>query len=416
MKIRLLFATIFIVLFSLNSFSQNEKDSLRSEIINYEQSKHVFLDKGRRLLLDHFEKSDMFKVKEVKDLLLKENEGNVYNTFYPIEFIYILYWTEEYNELIDFIKQVDFTLPVSNSVRILAATDNMFTSLLQQTVENKDLLLVFIEESEISEMDKEFLVLQLEDIIRAGLSNRIDLESEQTVYINELSDLFLDKYPDSPYDTIIRETIRYKFEPSPWAFYWDFLGFGAVVPTGNLSDYFSTGVGMEMALDLRYKKLVGILGFGFSGHTLDNEILINGVTWANNSSATLGIGYLNAGYLLLDTKKVSIYPFIGGGYSGFSTSQDIYKEIPELKKLKLNSWFPQVGIGFDYKFKMPNLDYYEMGSDGNWSRISVRYTYRMPDFSRSLEGRGDISQPMDGFTHSIMVSWGLGGRGTERVK
>lgn len=230
MKIRLLFATIFIVLFSLNSFSQNEKDSLRSEIINYEQSKHVFLDKGRRLLLDHFEKSDMFKVKEVKDLLLKENEGNVYNTFYPIEFIYILYWTEEYNELIDFIKQVDFTLPVSNSVRILAATDNMFTSLLQQTVENKDLLLVFIEESEVSEMDKEFLVLQLEDIIRAGLSNRIDLESEQTVYINELSDLFLDKYPDSPYDTIIRETIRYKFEPSPWAFYWDFLGFGAVVP------------------------------------------------------------------------------------------------------------------------------------------------------------------------------------------
>ena len=146
MKIRLLFATIFIVLFSLNSFSQNEKDSLRSEIINYEQSKHVFLDKGRRLLLDHFEKSDMFKVKEVKDLLLKENEGNVYNTFYPIEFIYILYWTEEYNELIDFIKQVDFTLPVSNSVRILAATDNMFTSLLQQTVENKDLLLVFREE------------------------------------------------------------------------------------------------------------------------------------------------------------------------------------------------------------------------------------------------------------------------------
>lgn len=167
MKIRLLFATIFIVLFSLNSFSQNEKDSLRSEIINYEQSKHVFLDKGRRLLLDHFEKSDMFKVKEVKDLLLKENEGNVYNTFYPIEFIYILYWTEEYNELIDFIKQVDFTLPVFNSVRILAATDNMFTSLLQQTVENKDLLLVFIEESEVSEMDKEFLVLQLEDIIRA---------------------------------------------------------------------------------------------------------------------------------------------------------------------------------------------------------------------------------------------------------
>lgn len=414
MKLRLLFATLLIVLLSLNSFSQN--DSLRSEILNYEQSKHDFLDKGRRLLLDHFEKSDLFKVKEVKDLLLEENDGNVYNTFYPIEYIYILYWTEEYDELIDFIKQVDFTLPVSNSVRILAATDNMFTTLLQQTLENKDMLLLFIKESNISDMDKEFLVLQLEDIIRAGLGNSIDFESEQTAYINDLSDQFLDKYPDSPYETIIRETIRYKFEPSPWAFYWDMIGLGAVVPTGNLSDYFSTGVGLEMALDLRYKKLVGIFGFGFSGHTLDNDIKINGVTWANSSSATLGLGYLNAGYLLVDTKRVSIYPFIGGGYSGFSTSQDVYKEIPELEKLKLNSWFPQVGFGFDYKFKIPKLDYYEMGSDGNWSRISVRYTYRMPNFSRSLDGRGNISQPMDGFIHSIMVSWGIGGRGTNRVK
>ena len=112
-------------------------------------------------------------------MLLKENEGNVYNTFYPIEFIYILYWTEEYNELIDFIKQVDFTLPVSNSVRIFAATDNMFTSLLQQTVENKDLLLVFIEESEVSEMDKEFSVAT-EDIIRA------DLVTELILSLNKL--------------------------------------------------------------------------------------------------------------------------------------------------------------------------------------------------------------------------------------
>ena len=48
------------------------------------------------MLLDHFEKSDLFKVKEVKELLLEENGGNVYNTFYPIEYIYIVYWTKEY--------------------------------------------------------------------------------------------------------------------------------------------------------------------------------------------------------------------------------------------------------------------------------------------------------------------------------
>jgi len=415
MKLKLLVSILLIASLSMKSFSQN--DSLRNQILNYEQSSHELLDKGRRLLMDYFVKSDLFKAKEVKDLLLKENDGNVYNTFYPIEYIYILYWTEEYNELLDFIKQVDFRHPVSSSVRILAQTDNMFSTLFQKTAENKDLLLVFIEESDVSEMDKEFLVLQLEDILRAGQSDgRMDFESEQTAYINELSDSFLEKYPDSHYETIIRETIRFKFAPSPWAFYWDMFGLGVVVPTGNLGEYFNTGGGMEMAFDIRYKKLVGILGFGFSGHSLNKDLNINNRVWTEESSATLGVGYLNAGYLLLDTKRFSIYPYIGGGYSGFSASEDVTKEIPELKKLKFNSWFPQAGIGFDYKFNIFMPSYYGAGSDENWSRISVRYTYRMPNFGTSLEGRGNVSQPMDGFIHSIMVSWGLGGRGTERVR
>lgn len=417
MKSKLILVILFIALFTINSYSQN--DSLRTQIMKYEQSDHDFLDKGRRMLKEHFSKSDMITVKEVKDMLIKENNGNVYNTFYPIELIYILYWTEEYDSLIDFIKQVDFTQPVSNSVRILALTDNLFSTLYQQTVENKDLLLVFIKESQVSEMDKEFLVLQLEDIIRAGQNEgRMYSESEHTEYINELSDQFLDKYPNSPFETIIRETIRYKFEPSPWAAYWDFAGFGAVIPTGNLADYFNTGVSMEMAIDVRYKKLVGIFGFGFSGHSLKNDIYINRVVWPRKSWATIGFGYLNAGYLLLDTKRFSIYPFMGAGYSGFSADENIIKETPELEKLKLNSWFTQAGIGFDFKFSMtaPYSLYHDMGTTNTDSRISVRYTYRMPNYGRNLESVSGINQSLDGFTHSIMVSWGLGGRGTTRVK
>ncbi|NLN48231.1 MAG: hypothetical protein GX154_03930, partial [Clostridiales bacterium] len=345
-------------------------------------------------------------------ILLKENDGNVYNTFYPIEYIYILYWTEEYEELIDFIKQVDFMQPVSNSVRILAQTDNIFSSLLQRTVDNKDMLLIFIDESAVPEMDKEFLVLQLEDILRAGqATGGIDFDSEHSMYINDLSDQFLENYPDSPYETIIRETIRYRFEPSPWAFYWDLAGFGAVIPTNNLSNYLSTGVCMEMAIDTRYKKLVSILGFGFSVHSLKKDMLINSAIWPEESSATLGMAYLNAGYLCLDTKHISLYPYIGIGYSGFSASEVDIEEIPELKKLSLNSWFPQAGIGFDFKFKM-NEPYYAVGTGDTSSRISVRYSYRMPNYGRKLE----TLQAMDGFTHSIIVSWGLGGRSTVRAK
>ena len=88
---------------------------------------------------------------------MKENEGNVYNTFYPIEYIYLLYWTEDYKELTDFIKQVDFNHPVSNSVAILARVDNLYPTLIQKTIEHKDILLIAIQNSSETDMDKDFL-------------------------------------------------------------------------------------------------------------------------------------------------------------------------------------------------------------------------------------------------------------------
>jgi opacity protein-like surface antigen len=398
----------------MNIFSQ--EDSLRNQILDYKDSSYEILSKGRRMLIDEFNKSDMLKVMDIKDLLLKENNGNVYETFYPIEYIYILYWTEEHNALIDFIKQVDYQAPISYSVRTLAQTDNLFQTLLQKTLENKDVVQMFIRDSQISDMDKEFLLLQLDDILRLSTSNKgLDTNSDETKHINDMSDAFLEKYPDSPYETIIRETIRFKFEPSPWAFYWDIFGLGPTFVTGNLSKSFDTGIGLGMAFDLRYKKFVSILGFDISIHEHKNDMNINGATWYKEDKGDLGAGYLNVGYLLLDNKKFSIYPYVGYAYTGISISDpEVTKNTPELNKLGLNCWAPQFGIGFDFKFNI--FDPYSYGlfngsRDGN-SRISFRYTIRKADYTKI----GANIPAMDGFTHNIAISWGIGGRKTKRIK
>lgn len=230
-----------------------QEDSLRSRILNYQPSRHDFLDKGRRLLLENFVKNDIGKVTDIKNVLLKENEGNVYETFYPIEYIYLLYWTEEYAELTDFIKQWDFEQQVSNSVGILARVDNLYSALLQKTAANKDILNISIKNGLLSDMDKDFLTLQLEDIIRTGKNTRgIDFNSEDTKRINDLSDAFLENYPDSPYDEIVRETIRYKLEPSPWAHYLD-IGAGAVIRQNGLRAHLNDGFYIELSYELRYK-------------------------------------------------------------------------------------------------------------------------------------------------------------------
>ncbi len=396
MKTKIFF---FLSAFVLNTMASFPQDSLKTQIMQYRQSNHDFLDKGRRMLLDNFLKNDLQKAKKIKDLLLAENNKNVYEVFYPIEYIYLLYWTEEYKELIDFIKQVDFRQPVSNSVSILARVDNLFSSLFQKSTEHKELLTLSIDNSTESDMDKDFLVLQLEDILRAGQNTVIDYDSEQTAYINRLSDKFLEKYPDSPYEKIIRETIRFRFEPSPWAFYFD-VGLGAAITSGGLAEYFDSGGGMEMAFEMRHKKFVGMFGFGFSGHSLKQNIPINNTIWPDKASSTHSFLYINTGYLLLDNKQFSIYPYVGLGFGGISAGEKETKEMPELKKLNLNCFFPQTGLGFDFKFKASSPYYYSKEPS---SRISVRYVYRMPQYEKKVSG-------MSGSTHNIIVSWGFGGR------
>lgn len=193
-----------------------------------------------------------------------------------------------------------------------------------------------------------------------------------------------------------------------WAFYWDMIGFGAVIPQQGITHYLHEGPTFEMALDVRYKRTIGMVGFGVSSHTLKHDIPINGVTWQKGATTNLGFVYLNGGYVLYNSYRWSIYPFAGVGYSGFSAAEEDIDEWPELKHLKLNSFFTQIGIGVDFRFKMPDFPYNRSG-DELPGRLSLRYSFRTSHFENKING-------MDGFTHSIVLSWGIGGRPSERVR
>lgn len=389
---------IIVVAFLLSMSALSQNDSLRKQIMNYERVSYEFLHNGRRMLQECIEKDDFVKAKEVKDLLLSDNNGNVYNTFYPNEYIFILYWTNEYSELLDFIMHVNYLHPMANSVMDIAAEDELFYTLKDKSVANKHILIDNIESGNISEMDKDFLVLHLEDMLRSDLDSRdIHIDAPHTEYVNNLADDFLEKYPDSPYEFTIRESIRYKFEPAPFTYHLDFLGFGAVVPGGNLGGNINGGVAMEMALDLRFKRFVTIIGGGLSAHSVKYNVSYNGGRWYEGSDVGHSVFYLNVGALLADDESISFYPFAGFGYGGF-TSQDNYSNP--------SSWFPQLGVGVDFKLKRSHFNPY-YGSNSS-SRISVRYAYRMHDY-------GTESSDLEGGSHTITISWGIGKTTRKRV-
>ncbi len=396
MKTKFIIGLISLFVIPLVSFGQED---IRREILNYEDSKHYVLDKGRRLLTETLQEGDFIKAKEVKNFLLEDNAQNIFEIFYPIEYIHLLYLTEEFNELTDFMKQVDFETPVSYSVRVLAPLDNLFKTLREKNAMNKDVTEISIRNSSLNEVDKDFLILQLNDILRTYTEQgTIDVESEETQRINQMANDFLTKHPDSDYVKLVRETIRFEFRESKWAQYFD-VGIGAILHRGELNDYLNDGFYLEISYEARYNRFIGALGAGFSAQSLTKDIEINNTVWENGKHATIGNIFLNGGYEVLSTPKWSVYPFFGIGYQEFSAAENDSEENPQLKNMKLNSVFTQAGIGIDFKYRTSGNNF----STDIPGRLSLRYSYRMPKYEQKITH-------MDGFQHCITLSWGMGGR------
>ncbi|MEO6893493.1 MAG: hypothetical protein ABI136_00590, partial [Ginsengibacter sp.] len=91
----------YLILLILSSFNLSaQKDNLQKQIMNYADTNVEIITKGRGLLAEKFKEGDYDKVKEIKDYLLKNIQNKNYVIFYPLEYWYILYWTQEYNDLL----------------------------------------------------------------------------------------------------------------------------------------------------------------------------------------------------------------------------------------------------------------------------------------------------------------------------
>ena len=66
--------------------------------------KSVVIARERSMLLDKFLMNDMENVKEIKDYLIEKLEDRNFIALYPAEQWLILYWTNEFEELLFNIK------------------------------------------------------------------------------------------------------------------------------------------------------------------------------------------------------------------------------------------------------------------------------------------------------------------------
>ena len=81
----------------VNSYSQF--DSLKNEILRYDDTTTSTIKKGRKLILESFLKNDKPKVQQLLTYLTTRVENEDYLTLYPIEKGMLNYWLGQYNDI-----------------------------------------------------------------------------------------------------------------------------------------------------------------------------------------------------------------------------------------------------------------------------------------------------------------------------
>lgn len=389
--------TLILLLFSNCLYSQI--DSIKSQILDYEDSKSTIISKGRKLLLDKFIEGDLMKVKDIKDYLIKTEDEN-YFAFYPAEYWFVLYWTKDYLELAESIQSFDSAKVASYNIRIRPLNDMLYDKLKEKAFNNEALIKEQIQVSDLDSETKQILSLNFDWLL---FENRNNIYAQDS--LNERADNFLETYSQSRFTDFTKTYIRYKLVPKNWGMTFEFFS-GYSIYTGNLSDNYTNNVPIGVAFDICYKNFELYLRdyIGFNKTKKDFNYSLG--TWKKGSRTMVFLPEASLGYVAYNDNRFKISSFAGIGSMDISPTTKDKEETPELKEVSLEFTTTYIiGINFDIKFGPKHTPKYSPKTSYGFMRI--RYGYSIPKFEKKYDG-------MTGNMHYITIGFGGMARGLKR--
>lgn len=366
-------------LFLLPVLAVGQTDSLEQQILDYAPSKSEIISKGRRLILDSFMADDLDKVEEVKDYLLREVEDENYMALYPAEHWLLLYWTEEFEELLPLLQGVDENFYGNLYQKIQPSQDRMFAHIHGKSVAWKTKLEWKISKASLEQEEKDFLQLNLEWLLS---------DESQADYLDKLNrraDLFLAAYPESEYEGFVRQELRYKYVPSDWGLGMEFFaGYGLF--NGELADSFTNPVVIGFGFDGEYRKFTLNLRMALlPGKTAKELSNRRGDIWQKGEPTNGALGEITLGYAILESDKIKFSPFAGIGVAEITAPENDLKENPGLERLAVGSDVAySLGGNLDFKLGWNTGEIVENKS--SYWYLRFRYAYVMPQFSGDPQG------------------------------
>lgn len=384
--------SLFIFFLCLVPIVGQTNDTIQQDAVEQTLSEIEILSKGRSQILGALDKGNLNNMREIKDELIRTFDNKTNEVFSTREYLIILYWTEEYDDLLAYTIVNTGNIDehkVGHTLKSLAPPNKLYQVISNESVESYDMLVSFIYEAELTNEGKEFLELHLYWLLFGPKSIN---KSATLQEIHDLADTFLKEYPNNPFKMYIHHNMRFKMGIDDWAL-GNEIGLGYIGMQGDMAKQFKEGVLFKLSLDGSYKRTTLSISLNIGSTTTKVDFPYRDTEWLKGSRATLMGIDLTAGYRLMDIKRVSFAPFLGVGAINFSPSTMDIENDYTLEKLNFTAQNYLIGMDFTFNLKKRSFFF-----DGN-NFINLRYTFSMPQYN----GRKGVES---GNMHWITLGWG----------
>lgn len=396
---KMILLCLFTALFS-NIRGQDDR-----YIPNPDRTKSEEITQTRTRLLDRFLEKNRIGIILERDKLLTLDDQD-YLTLYPVEFWLISYWLEDYGAVLSTVIGDEADSSSHQTFKIPPGRDYLMLKLMEKSNEEKAEILRGINISDdLSSEEKAFLSLHF-----SFLLDRDGGDGAENEKFNQLSDAFLERYPDSKYAGFIRQHIRVRYAVAKDALIISLFS-GKFLFTGNLPVYYTQPTLIGLTLEgLRNSWLYQLnMSVGF-GRT-KKDMPANNDVWPGGSKAIGGHIDVAFGREFVLGKYINMSPLVGAGIFGLDPNTNSNRE-PDYKGggIKTNI-AGRAGFIADIKFRPDDI------ALDRYNRYSM--SYAIPSFRI---GYDFIATPLknnfihyNGTVHRITLGIGIAQRTLKRV-